>query len=381
MNHPLGVLLVAGKYTHQENHSKNFAADPRCKLVALTDEKDVDANRASLNRAWADELGIPHIDDLEVALQNPEVDAVSVCAEPERRGRIVIKCAQAGKHLFIDKPMTPYLDVAKRAAAAVENAGVKSQMFTQLYVPHVARAREILGSGRLGELLAIHADCVFAKGHSGTAELSRSCVQKYPPTISNFVESKAELYAMGVYPLGFIQTLTGAEFTSVFAKTRNYFFEEHQRNGVEDLGLMLLSLSNGVTASVVGARAGLQSHPSGGLNQIHILGSEASILLSAFEPRLTVSANEEPWHPPQYYRNDPMGFWQSGQRESNAQPKKNWLPLGSGEDKTNESHFIDCILEDRESEMNAANAAKLTEVLLAGYRSAASGEVVRLPLE
>jgi len=76
-----------------------------------------------------------------------------------------------------------------------------------------------------------------------------------------------------------------------------------------------------------------------------------------------------------------MGFWQSGQRESNAQPKKNWLPLGSGEDKTNESHFIDCILEDRESEMNAANAAKLTEVLLAGYRSAASGEVVRLPLE
>jgi predicted dehydrogenase len=380
MNSPLGVLLVAGKYTHQENHSKNFAADQRCRLVALTDEKDVDHNRASLNQAWADELRIPYINDLEEALQDPAVDLVSVCADPERRGRIVIKCAQAGKHLFIDKPMTPYLDVAREAVAAVASAGVKSQMFSQLLAPHVGRAREILSSGKLGELLAIHADCVFAKGHSGTADLSQSCVQSWPPTISNFVDSKAELYAMGVYPLGFIQSLTGAEFTSVFAKTRNYFFEEHQSNGVEDFGLMSLALSNGVTTTIISGRAGLQSHPSGGLNQIHLIGSKASVLLSSFEPRLIVSANEEPWRPPDYYRNDPMGFWQSGQTESNAQAKKNWLTLNSGESKSNESHLIDCILENRESEMNAANAARLTEVLLAGYKSAASGEVVRLPL-
>ncbi|MDA0837426.1 MAG: Gfo/Idh/MocA family oxidoreductase [Planctomycetota bacterium] len=381
MNSPLGVLLVSGKYTHQENHSKNFAADPRCRVVALTDEKDVGPNRARLNKAWADELGISYFDDLEQALQNPAVDIVSVCAEPERRARILITCARAGKHLYIDKPMTPFLDAAKAVVKAVEAAGVKSQMFTQLESSHFLRARELVSSGRLGELLAIHADCVFAKGHSGTADLSRPGAQKYPPLISNFVDAKAELYAMGVYPLGFIQMLTGAEFTSVFAKTRNYFFEEHQRHGIEDFGLMSLTLSNGTTATVVGARAGWQSHPSGGLNQIHLIGSNAAILLSSFEPKLVVSANGEPWMPPEYYKNDPMGFWRSGQTECHVQPKRDWLSLTFGAGQTNESHFIDCILEDRESEMNAAKAAKLTEVLLAGYSSAASGEVVWLTLE
>ena len=41
--------------------------------------------------------------------------------------------------------------------------------------------------------------------------------------------------------------------------------------------------------------------------------------------------------------------------------------------------FIDCIVEGRESGMNARAAAMLTEILLAGYMSAAEGRVVRLP--
>ncbi|MCS6860808.1 MAG: hypothetical protein NZT92_10875, partial [Abditibacteriales bacterium] len=38
---PFGVLLVAGRRTHQENYATYFAADPRCRLVAVTDEEEV----------------------------------------------------------------------------------------------------------------------------------------------------------------------------------------------------------------------------------------------------------------------------------------------------------------------------------------------------
>ena len=50
------------------------------------------------------------------------------------------------------------------------------------------------------------------------------------------------------------------------------------------------------------------------------------------------------------------------------------------DDRSDASHFIDCIVEGRESGMNARQAAMLTEILLAGYKSAAEGVVVRLPL-
>ena len=33
-----GVLLVTGSHTHQENYAAAFAADRRCRLIAVSDE-------------------------------------------------------------------------------------------------------------------------------------------------------------------------------------------------------------------------------------------------------------------------------------------------------------------------------------------------------
>jgi hypothetical protein len=44
------------------------------------------------------------------------------------------------------------------------------------------------------------------------------------------------------------------------------------------------------------------------------------------------------------------------------------------------AYFLDRLDAGRDSEMNVAEAALATEVLLAGYRSAATREVVSLPL-
>ena len=77
--------------------------------------------------------------------------------------------------------------------------------------------------------------------------------------------------------------------------------------------------------------------------------------------------------------------WDSGLRQTKspgALPKESWAILPLEADEPNDaSSFVDCIENQEESEMNAAVAAHLTEILLAGYKSAASGEVVELPLE
>lgn len=377
---PLGVLLVAGKLTHQENYCQQFRKDPRCQLIAVTDETDISPERRHWNRALASELEIPYLPDLDKALTRNDVHLVSVCAEPERRGRILIKCARSRKHLYIDKPMTPYLATADEVVNVVKEMDVRSQMFSFIHQPWVQRARQVIESGAIGQLVALHADCLFAKGPAGSAQLGRSRRPQFPPQQFTFVDSKAELYAMGVYALGLVQWLAQRAVNTVFGHTANYFFEAHQRNGVEDFGFLSLTFEGDVTATITGGRVGWSSHGGAGVNQVYLIGSDGSLLIDAYRPRLEVYDAGLPWTAPEINPQDPMGFWRSTQQAVNTQSKRVFTPFSLTPAKSDESYFIDCLLEGRESEMNALQAAMLTEVLLAGYKSAATGTVVSLPL-
>src|SRR5262249_34502718 len=123
---PYGILLVSGRHTHQEDYAQAFAADPRCRLIAVTDEADVDPQRRAWNEQLAAGHGLPCVADLADALWRPDVDVASICAPPERRGRIALRCAAAGKHLYLDKSLTPRLAEADALLAAVQKAGVRS---------------------------------------------------------------------------------------------------------------------------------------------------------------------------------------------------------------------------------------------------------------
>src|SRR5205085_6682081 len=154
-----GILLVTGSHTHQENYAAAFAADPRCKLIAVSDEKDVDARRRKLNERLARELNLPYIADLDEALKRDDIHIASICAEPERRGRIAVKCALAGKHLYLDKSLAPQRSEVEALQVAVHRTKVKSHMFSFIGLPWAAEAKRLLESSKLGTLLAIHADC------------------------------------------------------------------------------------------------------------------------------------------------------------------------------------------------------------------------------
>ncbi|MEM7032076.1 MAG: Gfo/Idh/MocA family oxidoreductase [Chloroflexota bacterium] len=379
MTKSLGVLLVSGALTHQENYSLKFRDDPRCRLIGVTDEANVDAERTQLNQAWAEKLDIPYLPNLGDALHRADVDIVSICAEPERRGRIAVECANAEKHIYLDKPVTPFLTVADSVVEAVQQNGVRSQMFSFIYQPWVQRAKQIVASGELGDLLAVHADCLFAKGPNGTAQLGTIRQSPYPPKISNFVDAKAELYAMGIYSLGVACWLIGHSVQTVYGQTANYFFEAHQHHNVEDFGYLMLTFSNGATATITGGRIGWTGHASGGNNQVYLIGTKKSLLIDAYRPRLEVYDRAPAWASPEVNPRDPMGFWSSTQAEVNIQPKRIYTPF-MADFRGDEQHFVDCIVEDRESEMNAQQAATLTEILLAGYQSASQGHVVSLPL-
>jgi predicted dehydrogenase len=369
-----GVLLVSGGQTHQELYAPAFAADSRCRLVAVTDEADVDARRRELNECFARSLGLPYIPDLGDALARADIHIVSICAPPERRGRIAVRCAEAGKHLYLDKSLAPTRAEADAVVAAVSRSGVRSQMFTFVTSPWARRAKRLLQVNGCGRLLAIHADTLFAKGHGGTATL-RPRREEYPPARHQLLEAKRELDNVGVYPVTLVRWLTGLGFRSVYGITGNYFFAEHQRHNVEDFGLLAGSVDDGTTVTIACGRCGWMSHPAGGVNRVILVGSERTLIVDANRPRLEVSAAEPAWTPPSPHPDDPMAFWKSTQEEVGAGPKRTWIPVGPV-GPSDVSCFLDALDAGRDGEVSVAEAAKATEALLAGYRSAARGESV-----
>jgi predicted dehydrogenase len=380
MNEPrYGVLLVSGGQTHQELYAPAFAADRRCRLVAVTDETDVSARRRPLNERLANALGLPYEPDLAKALALPEVHVVSVCAPPDRRGRIILRCAAAGKHLYLDKSLVPTLAQADAVVAAVRKAGVRSHMFSFITTAWAREAKRLLTEKRLGTLRAVHADVLFAKGHQGSGRLGAPRKEEYPPERHQQVEAKRELDNVGVYPVSLVRWLTGQKFRTVYCVTANYFFAEYQKHNVEDFAVLSATLEDGTPVTIAAGRTGWTSHPAGGVSRVMLVGSERTALVDANRPRLEVSTDETPWVPPNVNPADPMGFWVSTQEEVHLRPKRTCLPVTPAT-ASDASYFLDCLDARRESEMSAAEAALTTEVLLAGYRSASSGAVVTLPL-
>ncbi len=376
---PYGLLLISGNHTHQENYARAFAADERCRLIGLADESDVSDRRCALNQELADELSIPHLDDLDAALARDDVQIVCVCAEPERRGRLAAQIARAGKHIYVDKPLAASSDDAAEIAQAVHESGVFSQMFSLVRIPIARRAERLIASGRLGRLIGLHAEVTFAKGIAGAADLSRPRQELSEAGRLTFVDSKRELYCVGLYPLVLFQWLTRGSFRDVYATTANYFFAEHQKNNVEDFSSLILTMDDDVQATITVGRTGWSTHPDFGIHQLHLVGSEQSVFLDAFRPRLEIYSDAPPWKQTETpHPEDPMGFWSSTTEEGGVEPKESWLTIEKPL-QSDAAHFLDCIEAGTDSDVNAAVGAHVVDVIMASYRSAAAREVVEIP--
>jgi predicted dehydrogenase len=347
--------------------------------VGLTDVENITPRRRELNQQLASELNVPYLSDFEQAIHRQDVDLVSVCAEPERRAALLLRCAKAGKHLYMDKEVATTSKAAWEVTDAVKAAGVRSQTFSLVRIPMAMRAKAILESGELGDLIGLHCVLTFAKGIAGTADLSKRRQEKPEAERFTFIDSKRELLCVGWYPLILFQWLTGRRFKSVAGITANYFFAEHQKNDVEDFSCLMLGMENDISATITVGRTGWSSHPSHGIHQLHLVGAEGAVTLDAYQPRFEVWSDAPAWTPPKTpHPEDPMGFWTSTMPMGGVKPKTAWQPVEPVY-ASDASCFLDCVVEDKESDVPVSMGAHTVEVILAAYRAAATGETVGLP--
>ena len=376
-----GVLLVGAKRTHQRSHAQVFGRHPQCRLVAVASERGDPEGRSDLYQELADDLGLPYIPDLDEALARDDVQIVSSTPAVERRGVVAEKCLDAGKHVYLDKPVAGNVEDLDRIVAAARRNDGRTQMFTENLAGWVQEARRAVAEGKIGELRAVHAEELFSKGRAGSVPKGTVRQEKETTRRFTFLEAKREMFDVGIYSVAFLHAVTGLSFESVYAHTGNYFFAEHVGAGVEDFGAMVMRLEGGVAATVVAGRFGWMSHPRSGPQKVVVVGAEGTLTFDAFRPRIEVYNNEPDFVPPPVDPYDPMGMWEASHPAYAATPKVRWVPMPAPNTMDLDvAAFIDCIEEGREPDVNAGVAASLTEVILGGYVSAARGEEVALPL-
>ena len=121
-------------------------AVPRLVAIAGRNESAVNAaaRRYGYQRAYTDWRDLVADDDVDVLDNGGPNDAH---AEP------CIAAAQAGKHVFCEKPLARTAEEAKAMLDAVESAGVKHMVaFNYRFVPAVQQAKKLIESGALGQI-------------------------------------------------------------------------------------------------------------------------------------------------------------------------------------------------------------------------------------
>ena len=118
---------------------------------------------ASRNQEGAELFGKEHeaqrrYGAYDALLEDPDVDAVYISTPHPMHAEWAIKCAQAGKHILCEKPMTLNARDTERVIEAARSADVfLMEAFMYRCHPQTERLVELLQSGNIGEIRIIHA--------------------------------------------------------------------------------------------------------------------------------------------------------------------------------------------------------------------------------
>jgi xylose dehydrogenase (NAD/NADP) len=110
-------------------------------------------------QAFARENGLARAHgSYEELLADPEVDAIYNPLPNSLHVEWSIKALEAGKHVLCEKPMSRHAAEVERAFDVAEREGrVLAEAFMWRHHPQLARARELLAAGDVGELRVIRA--------------------------------------------------------------------------------------------------------------------------------------------------------------------------------------------------------------------------------
>lgn len=256
-------LIGAGRIGRVHAESIMFRI-PNATLLGVSD-----VNLAGAQTCAAD-FGIPAAyEDHRILLDNPAIDAVVICSSTDTHTRLIIEAAEAGKHIFCEKPIALDLAAIDRALATVARCGVKLQ----------------IGFNRRFDSNFRHLHETVQRGEIGTPHLVRiTSRDPAPPPISYVKVSGGLFLDMMIHDFDMVRYLMGAEVTEIYATGAVLVDPAIGEAGDIDTAVVTLKFANGALGVIENSRQAVYGYDQ----RAEVFGSKGAIEAGNKTPHVTL---------------------------------------------------------------------------------------------
>lgn len=357
-----GVLIHGAGWVSTQ-HIAACRRNPHTRVVAISSRSRDSAQRR------ADEAGLTDVavyDDFERALTHPGVDLVAVCTPQHVHCANVLAAARAGKHLIIEKPAGISPGELRQMQQAVQSAGVRTVVsFVLRWNPLFRTLKRMLADDAFGTPYCVEADYLSHNGSwwGGWADANtrEQGVSALLVGGCHAVDALRWFAAPGEFE--------AADPVEVFAVAGGYrkgsrreynpilneWTEDAPPMEYDGLEVALVKFSNGVLGKVSVNADCIMPYRF----PLRIFGSKGTVM------------DDRVWSHRFPGQNDWIKLPAVCPDSSDVQHH----PFQGEVD-----HFVDCLLADRESHGNLADAVKTHDIIFAALESERTGAPVRLPL-
>jgi len=340
-------IIGCGKIT-QRLHLPQYSSCKDAEVVALA---DIDKNLASV---VAGKYGIKKVYENYMELvADKEVDAVSVCTPNHLHAEMVKACAEAGKHILVEKPIATTLEESDAMIqAARDNKVILMVEQTQRFDPNHEIAKEILEQEKLGRVLSVWGRI----GHAGPEYWNPDCDWKTgnPWYIQKEKSGGGALIDIGVHIYDLIRWLVGKQVKEISGRVATL----GKHYPVEDNAICHMEFDGG---TIGGFGVSWTTRPY----QVDLLFyGEKGTMKVAFgaKPPVMVSYGA--------VEGDPNCTGETFVPEERKESK-----LGGPC-----AYFVSCVEQNKQPFISGEEGKKTLEGILALYKSSQTGAVVQLPL-
>ncbi len=317
-----------------EIHCETIAGIPNIELAALCTRKperlSQQAAKFGVQKTYADYRDM---------LADPEIDAVSIVTMWDQHSEPAIAALQAGKHVFLEKPMASTVADCNLIIAASKSArGILQIGHICRFNPRYRMAKQSIDAGKIGKIVALSS--------------RRNIPAAWTPEILNKI---GPIVGDAIHDTDLMLWFTGDRVVSAYAQTvsvRNLKFP--------DIGQTMYRFAGGATATLETVWCMPEKTPFDIDERMSIIGTEGIIHIQDTFPNLGIVSTDKLHSPDTTY-------W----------PMFDGVRGGALRDEF--AYFAGCALNGQTPAIGRPEAAAAAlEATLAAEESARTGNVVRI---
>jgi len=327
-------------------HAPEYSQNSEAEIAGFFDPR---TDRA---REMADRFGGKVYSSVEEMLEDYTIDAVSVCAANAYHAPITIQALKAGKHVLCEKPMAMSVDECREMIKAADASGKVLMIgHNQRFVPAHIKAREIIQSGEIGNVISFRTTF----GHGGPEMWSAdksSNTWFFKKDIANL----GVIADLGVHKIDLIRWLTGEEITEVsaFMCTLDKKDQTGKAIDVDDNAICLLRLKSGAIGTMTASWTNYGEEDNSTV--VYCTKGVVKICSDKEYPVIVEKINGD------------KVFYKVGNIQTNDNQTKSGVI----------DAFIDSVISGKEPAVSGEDGLKAMQVVFACVESAEKGETVRI---